>query len=181
MTDAKTSTRTRILDAAYTLFYRQGFARVSMDMVAAEAGVTKRTLYYHFESKDALAGEALGVQDDFIVTEVDSWGLEGARSAADLRAILLTGLQAWARNEGWTGSGFSRLTMELADLKGHPARLAATKHKHALEARLRDHLARVEAPEPDRIARQMMITVEGAMTLALIHNDVGYLDPETWR
>ena len=47
-------TRRRILDAAYELFYRKGFARVGVDEMAAFAGLTKRTLYYHFKSKDEL-------------------------------------------------------------------------------------------------------------------------------
>ncbi|TMJ24875.1 MAG: helix-turn-helix transcriptional regulator, partial [Alphaproteobacteria bacterium] len=45
-------TRRRILDAAYKLFRRKGFTRVSMDDIAAATGVTKRTLYHHFTSKD---------------------------------------------------------------------------------------------------------------------------------
>jgi len=52
------ATRQRILDAAYEFFRRSGFTRVSMDEIAAATVVTKRTLYYHFESKDALLAEA---------------------------------------------------------------------------------------------------------------------------
>src|SRR5215510_4643986 len=44
------ATRARILETAYELFYRQGFARVGVDRIAASAGITKRTLYAHFES-----------------------------------------------------------------------------------------------------------------------------------
>ena len=49
-------TRKRILDAAYVLFRRKGYTRVSMDEIAAATAVTKRTLYYHFRSKDELVG-----------------------------------------------------------------------------------------------------------------------------
>ena len=38
----------RTLEAAYGLFWRQGFLRVSMDEIAARAGLTKRALYQHF-------------------------------------------------------------------------------------------------------------------------------------
>ena len=47
-------TRQRILDAAYALFRRKGFTRVSMDDIAGTAALTKRTLYYHFKSKSSL-------------------------------------------------------------------------------------------------------------------------------
>ena len=53
-------TRERIVAAAIKLFYGEGIRRVSMDAVAAKAGVTKRTLYYHFKSKDELAIAAAG-------------------------------------------------------------------------------------------------------------------------
>ena len=55
-------TRQRILDAAYVLFRRKGYTRVSMDEIAAATTVTKRTLYYHFTSKDELLAAVLEAQ-----------------------------------------------------------------------------------------------------------------------
>ena len=43
--------RAAILDAAKRLFVSQGFERVSMDQIAAEAGVSKLTVYSHFGDK----------------------------------------------------------------------------------------------------------------------------------
>src|SRR3954452_24443946 len=43
-----------ILDAAGQLFREQGYGAVSMDQIAREAGVSKATVYAHFESKDRL-------------------------------------------------------------------------------------------------------------------------------
>jgi len=45
-------TRKQILDVAYRLLYQRGFARVSLDNIAEAAGIAKRSVYYHFESKD---------------------------------------------------------------------------------------------------------------------------------
>ena len=47
-------TRQQIIDAAYTLFYQIGFIRTGVDAIANAAGITKRTLYQHFSSKDEL-------------------------------------------------------------------------------------------------------------------------------
>ncbi|HEX9474343.1 MAG TPA: helix-turn-helix domain-containing protein, partial [Steroidobacteraceae bacterium] len=44
----------RVLAAADKLFYAQGIRAVGVDAVVAEAGVSKRTLYNHYPSKDAL-------------------------------------------------------------------------------------------------------------------------------
>jgi AcrR family transcriptional regulator len=55
-------TRQRVLDTAYRLFRRKGYSRVSMDEIAAATSVTKRTLYYHFTSKDSLLAAVLDTQ-----------------------------------------------------------------------------------------------------------------------
>ncbi len=46
--------RAAILEAAKLLFPKEGFAGVSMDQIAAEAGVSKLTVYSHFGDKEAL-------------------------------------------------------------------------------------------------------------------------------
>ena len=48
-----------ILEAAKQLFAREGFAGVSMDKIAAEAGVSKLTVYSHFGDKEALFAAAI--------------------------------------------------------------------------------------------------------------------------
>jgi TetR/AcrR family transcriptional repressor of mexJK operon len=54
-TEASRSPRRQaILDAAKAVFFDEGYPTASMDRIAARAGVTKRTVYAHFESKHAL-------------------------------------------------------------------------------------------------------------------------------
>jgi AcrR family transcriptional regulator len=57
-------TRERIISAAAKLFYNEGIKSVSVDAVAEKAGVTKRTLYYHFASKDDLIGAYTRLRND---------------------------------------------------------------------------------------------------------------------
>jgi AcrR family transcriptional regulator len=66
------ATRQRILESAYRLFYREGFQRSGVDAVAEATGVTKRTLYNHFPSKDALIAAVLEAQADLAETEIRS-------------------------------------------------------------------------------------------------------------
>src|SRR3984957_2614081 len=51
---AKPSIKERILDTADRLFYLKGIRAIGVDTIAAEIGISKRTLYNHFPSKDAL-------------------------------------------------------------------------------------------------------------------------------
>ncbi|OUW33741.1 MAG: hypothetical protein CBD32_02080 [Actinobacteria bacterium TMED172] len=48
------STRERILDAALTAFGLRGFDSTSLDDLAAEVGITKQAILYHFSSKQEL-------------------------------------------------------------------------------------------------------------------------------
>ena len=48
------TTRRRIIDAAYECFWRAGYTRTSLETIAERAGLTKRTLYGYFRSKDDL-------------------------------------------------------------------------------------------------------------------------------
>ena len=50
----KPDMKERILETADKLFYLQGIRAVGVDTIAAEIGISKRTLYNHFPSKDAL-------------------------------------------------------------------------------------------------------------------------------
>src|ERR1700709_127446 len=57
---AKEAMHERILDTAGRLFYGQGIRAVGVDTIAAEIGISKRTLYNYFPSKDALITAYLG-------------------------------------------------------------------------------------------------------------------------
>ena len=50
----KSDMKERILETADRLFYLRGIRAMGVDTIAAEIGISKRTLYNHFPSKDAL-------------------------------------------------------------------------------------------------------------------------------
>ncbi|WP_265445929.1 TetR/AcrR family transcriptional regulator [Flexivirga meconopsidis] len=54
VSDELTPAGRRVLDAASALFYANGIHAIGVDTIAAEAGVTKKTLYDRFGSKEAL-------------------------------------------------------------------------------------------------------------------------------
>ena len=50
----ESSVRKRLMDAAFHLFTNRGYAATSVREIVEMAGVTKPSLYYHFESKDGI-------------------------------------------------------------------------------------------------------------------------------
>ena len=167
-------TRQRILDTAYGLFYRRGYSRVGVDAVAAQAGITKRTLYNHFASKDALLAAVLDRQHAMALERIAQWGRRLPRDPRAMLDRLFGDLAGWAAQPRWTGAGFTRLVMELADLPGHPARAIARRHKAAIEAWLAGEFARRQVAGAAERARQTMILLEGCQVMMLIQDDRNY-------
>ncbi len=168
-------THRRILDAAYGLFWRQGFLRVSMDEIAARAKITKRTLYQHFRSKDDLIAAALAHCSELAMQRLQ--GFRRRAKANELINSFFSELAEWAAKPRYSGGGFTRVAVELADLRGHPARAIARKHKAAVETWIADALAAADVTSPLERSREVMLLMEGAMLLMLIHGDRGYTRP----
>ena len=64
--------RDRILQTARVHFFAYGYTALTMDELAAELGVSKKTLYVHFPSKDQLVGEILQLFVGEIRTSADT-------------------------------------------------------------------------------------------------------------
>ena len=169
-------TREGILQAAYKLFRRRGFFRVGVDEIAAAAGITKRSLYYHFKSKDALLAAVLASQHEQTFAAFQTFGIELSGGPEQMVDALFRGLAIWSAKPQWAGSGFTRLVIELADLSGHPARSIARQHKAALEKHLAELLAKEGVRSPKQRARELSLLMEGAMVMILIHGDRSYAE-----
>lgn len=167
-------TRRLILDAAYGLFRRRGYSRVSMDEIAHATRVTKRTLYYHFKSKDELLTAVLEAQHELALAAFRTFGDRLAGSPEAIVDNLFEQLAVWSDKPRWAGSGFTRLVVELADLPGHPARLIARRHKAQLETHLAELLARAGVARANVVAREVWLLSEGAISLMLVHGDRSY-------
>jgi AcrR family transcriptional regulator len=163
-----------ILDAAYALFWRQGFVRVSMDQIAERANLTKRTLYQHFRSKDDLIAATLAHASELALDRLENIKLPTNRDA--MIDSLFSQIADWAAKPRWSGAGFTRVVVELADLRGHPARGIARRHKAAVEVWFADRLARAKVSSPRERAREVILLTEGAMMLMLIHGDRSYAE-----
>ncbi len=169
-------TRKRILEAANQLFYSDGIRAVSVDLIAEKAGVTKKTLYYHFESKDNLAAEYLTSRDQPNLLAYQRWFTETNGDIVEKVQSLFRGVAKSANHPKWRGCGFLRTAGELANLPGHPAIKAGATHKKNAESWLSLHLAGNGCRDADLTARQVMLLMDGAFATMMVHHDPSYIE-----
>jgi AcrR family transcriptional regulator len=169
-------TRTRIIKAAEKLFYAEGIGRVGVDAVAKAAGVTKRTLYYHFDSKDQLIAAYLDARDQPNLTRMAGWFQAESGGLPDKIAAIFDNLAKAAAHPKWKGCGFLRTTAELAALPGHPAVKIGARHKAGFERWLTAQIAEAGLPRPDMLARQIVLLMDGAFAASLTHRDATYFN-----
>lgn len=166
----------RIVDAASRLFYAEGVRAVNLDAVAAAAGVTKKTLYYHFRSKDDLIAAYLAARDQPNLALFRRWFDEAQGDlAAKVRAIFRR-LAASARHPKWKGCGFLRTCAELANLPGHPAIRIGAAHKKKFEDWMRTLFAEAGIATAPLLARQIVLLLDGSFAAVLLHRDASYME-----
>ena len=175
MPEASSPTRKRIVDAATKLFYAEGIGRVSVDAIAEKAGLTKRTLYYHFKSKDDLIAAYLDARDQPNLKQMAGW-FDAAEGGADRKVeAIFTNLARVARHPKWKGCGFLRTAAELASTPGHPAVKAGSRHKTNFEKWLAAELSARGVTAPHMLAREIVLLMDGAFSSMLIHHNPDYI------
>jgi len=169
-------TRAKIVQAASRLFYSEGIGRVSMDAVAEKAGLTKRTLYYHFDSKDDLVAAYLDARDQPNLKQMAAWFAAAEGGPDEKVAAIFEALARSARHPKWKGCGFLRTTAELAALPGHPAVKIGARHKAAFAAWLAGEMERAGFEAPAALSRQVLLLLDGAFSASLVHREASWFE-----
>lgn len=177
MTETARPTRERIIEAAGKLFHIEGIRAVSLDAVAEKSGLTKRTLYYHFRSKDDLIAACLETRDQPNLALFKRWFAETEGDVSDKVQGIFRNLARSARHPKWKGCGFLRTSVELITLPGHPALIVGRKHKKRVEDWLCTVFEENLLAEAARLlARQIILLLDGAFAVVLLHRDPTYME-----
>ncbi len=157
--------REQLVATAERLFYTEGFHATGIGRLVAEAGVARMTLYNHFPSKEALIEAVLERRFRRYLDEL--------RSAIDLRGDTPAVTALVDCHCRWLG-GASRegciVVKAISEFEHHSARIAGQgrRFKQELLGLIRDALARDLRPADVATAERVLLTMEGANTLALV-------------
>ena len=158
---------TRIAAVAAERFHASGITATGVDELSRVAGVSKRTLYQRFGSKDGLVAAAyesldLPVYRMFtaaIEQEVDDPREQLNAFFAQLEPIL--------GSPEFRGCPFTNAASELPD-PAHPAHAVVRRHKERLRRWLRERAKAAGARDPGTLSRELMLVFAGAQAQALI-------------
>ncbi|MET8135955.1 MULTISPECIES: TetR/AcrR family transcriptional regulator [unclassified Streptomyces] len=161
---AGSSTRDRLLDAAAELFYREGVG-VGVEALCRVAGVSKRSMYQLFDSKDDVLAASLErsapAYQAFLLPPDDD------RPPRERILHVFERLEELADRPDFRGCPFVAVTAELK-APDHPASLVARRCKDELTAFFRREAERGGAADPEILARQLTVAFDGSGVRAVM-------------
>ena len=159
---AKPAMKDRILETADRLFYLQGIRAVGVDTIAAEIGISKRTLYNHFPSKDALIAAYL--ERRFVAPRPSD------KSPVEQILGTFDSLERRFAAKDFRGCPFVNAVAELGS-EDQSVRRIAIAFKESRRLWFRDHLVKLGAADPEGLATQLVLLVDGSIAQDLVRND----------
>lgn len=150
----------RIVAAAEELFYDRGITAVGVDLIAEHSGVTKRTLYNRFGSKDQLVAVYLAERDRRWRSHVRA-AVDACDSPAEAVLAPFEALLTWS-GAGARGCAFINALAELPD-PAHPAHRIAADQKLWLRNLFEELATAADRPRPAALATRLLVLHEGAL------------------
>jgi AcrR family transcriptional regulator len=159
---ARPSMKERILETADRLFYLQGIRAIGVDTIAAEIGISKRTLYNHFPSKDALISAYLARR--FVQPQPSD------KPPAEQILGTFDRLERGFASKGFRGCPFVNAVAELGT-EDQAVRKIAVAFKESRRLWFRDLLLQLGVTDAEGLATQLTLLVDGSIAQDLVRND----------
>lgn len=162
--------RDALIQAAAELTYHQGITATGVDLIAKRAGVTKRTLYQHFSSKDELVAASLAARDTSGLERLRAHSLARAERTGEAPVLaMFDQIERFLAGPGTHGCAFLNAALELGRPE-HPATQAALHYFAGRDALVAD-LLRASGLDDAELAADISLLVDGAFAAGGARND----------
>lgn len=157
--------RDHLMATAWRLFYRDGFRAVGIDLILAEAGVAKMTLYNHFASKEELIVALLEKRDRELRASIVATVEAAGKSPTKRLLAVFDWLEDWFGSADFNGCVFIRALSEYPEAT-HAIHRTAWNHKVAVKQMLTSLCDAAGAKDPDALAETLSLLIDGAIVAA---------------
>lgn len=168
-TDTPNETLNKLLDTTERLIYAGGIGATGMDRIVKSSGVARKTIYRHFKTKDELVAEALRKRDERWMRWFIAESQKGDTPAGKLLATF-DALEQWFFTPDFRGCAFINAAGEIGD-PADPIRAVSKLHKVKLHDYLLQLAKEYGAADPEELAYEFLVLIDGAITVALVMND----------
>src|SRR5216684_50200 len=169
------SARGRLLNAATHLFCKNGINATGIDAIIDEAGTAKTTLYKLFGSKTNLVHAVLESEGrqwrEWFIGAIEAGGGDPQTKLTRI----FPALKRWFGEERFYGCPFINAVGE-HDKDAKQFRAIALRHKKVVLAHIEKLAGEMGAVEPQSLAHQLALLIDGAIVAAMVSRDPGVAD-----
>ncbi len=165
------SKRDQLIQTAVKLFAKNGFHATGVDTIAAESGVTKRTLYAHFRSKEELVLAALQQYDGMFRNEFMRRVEETAKTPRAKLLAVFDVAEHRVKQNNFYGCMFINAIGEYSE-NDTPIRKECKEYKDLMRGYIRDLCEQAGASDPKELAEEMSLLLEGAIVTAQVSQNL---------
>jgi AcrR family transcriptional regulator len=162
------SLRDRVLDATERLLARWGYQKTTMEDLAREAGVAKRSIYLHFGSKEGVALASIDRIVARLVERLRAIAASDLPVADKLRQMLLTRVLFRFDSVRDYYHSLDDLFVSL-----RPAYMARRERWFQAEATVFVEVLREACPEPEEVAKSLLLATNALLPYSLTAKELG--------
>ena len=156
------SKREQIVSVALELFYQNGFHATGIDRIIKEAGVSKKTLYNHFRSKDELVLAALRKRDELFRNNLMRKVERLSHVPKERLLSMFDAISDWINEKDFVGCMFINASAEYSEAD-NPSHIVCAEHKRLVREYIRDLAVQAEMDKPEELSQQLNLLIEGAI------------------
>jgi AcrR family transcriptional regulator len=164
------SKRDQLVTTALELFYQHGFNATGIDKIIAAAGVSKKTLYNHFKSKDELILATLRKRDEqfrnVIMRDTERLGV----TAKERLISVFDAHDIWFNSKNFCGCMFINASAEFSSQQ-NPHHMLCVEHKRLVRNYLKALAEQTNVKDPSLLSQQLNLLLEGAIVEAHVSNN----------
>src|SRR4030088_316576 len=169
------SARGRLLNAATRRFCKNGINATGIDAIIDEAGTAKTTLYKLFGSKTNLVHAVLESEGkqwrEWFIGAIEAGGGDPHTKLSRI----FPALKSWFGEERFYGCPFINAVAE-HDKDQKQFRNIAMRHKKVVLAHIERLAGEMGAAEPEVLAHQLALLIDGAIVAAMVSRNPGVAD-----
>lgn len=172
--EPRSDVQERLLRATESLIYAGGINATGMDLIVKTSGVSRKSIYTHYGTKEVLVAAALSARDERWM----QWFIDAttrAPSPHDRVLSIFDALREWFASDGFRGCAFINAAGEIGDA-GSPIRAVARRHKERLLAHVLSLVEAAGLAQPEERARQLLVLIDGAIAVAMVTGDASITD-----